>query len=203
MTRTMALVLAAGCNGPADDDPTDGGSGSGTPSTYGFDCPVTGSALPDPKAAIADPHSCEDDSPFPEQPAATTFFAGDFAIDCGSVTGHEYWVLYANPPWVDLGGHDCTVVWTVTGAVGEPVAQGDLSLTIHAEVDLEATSCSDIDGFDPNVAYEESFDQVYDVLLGGDTSSFYFTLESTSHLADGAANANHLTYLSTRKCAYF
>lgn len=188
----LAVALAA-CKGK-DGGPTDD-------TTYPFECEVVDPYdLPDPWATVeGHEHDCEDQPLYdPDVPTATSYFVGEFHFDeCGTVYGKETWVLYPNQRWLDTGGKQCQVVWSVTGTKEERVTIGNYSLNLGMTVDEAASDCTDIPYFD----YEDVFAVVYDVAVQGDASTVYFT--SGTVLGEGTANNNHVTYVSGMNCKLF
>ena len=131
---------------------------------------------------------------------ATGFFVGDFALrDDETVAGQEKWILFANARWEELGGGDCVVVWNMTGTHQDPTgacAACSYSLELAATLDTQATDC-------PADLYVgvESFAVVYNVLVSGDSATFYY--ESGNTVGTGTAQSAKASYISEGSCLYF
>lgn len=204
-TLWLGLSLVVACNkdkGAGDDDDDDT-----TTLPYTFDCPVSERYdLADPFDAIEGiEHDCETRPEYIDSvPTATSFFVGEFHYDdCGNLHGQEHWILYANPRWVELGGHDCEVVYDVDGAA-TPAGGDDVTLELSAVLNAPGTTCDDIvngageyfmDFVDP------TFTVSYDVAVVGSEATFFFT--GGSELGRGEANANHSNYVTDVQCKLF
>jgi hypothetical protein len=202
---TLAVLVACNRNdkdavGDDDDDDDDDTS-------YTFDCAVSEPYdLPDPFAPIeGNEHACEDAQYYnPALAVASAYFVGEFHYDdCGNVRGQETWLLYANPRWVELGGHDCQVVWRLDGTA-TPGAGDDLILDIAAVVDSAATTCGDIvNGAGENFMdfVDASYNESYQLSRVGGDATFFFT--GGAEFGRGKANANHSNYASSLQCPTF
>lgn len=193
----LALGIAA-CDGAGNGEgDTDDDTDTTGPDGPGLD------GLPDLFATLAGrTHACEDQPLYnPDVPTATTYWIGEFTFDSeGVVFGTETWVQYANPRWIEVGGHDCQIVWSVGGYKDERVNRGHYSLHLQGTVDLSKTDCpTDAAG---TTIYEgtETFTVVYDVTtLEDGTAEFHFAATGTA-LATGYHNANAVNYITGMKC---
>jgi hypothetical protein len=204
MRRVLGCLLAlVACDGGGDKD--DGPTGDSTP--YTFDCDVSEPRdLADPfLELVGREHACEDAPQYvPSVPWATSYFVGEFHYDdCGNLRGTETWVLYANPTWEDLGGHDCRVVWNVDG-LATSNGGDDLTLQVAAVVDSAETTCGDIvNGAGENFMdfVDASYNESYQLSRIGRDATFFFT--GGQEFGRGEANDNHSTYVSDMQCNAF
>jgi hypothetical protein len=212
MSRIPFVAVATlACN--AGKDAGSDADGDGVPTDYTFECDVSeADDLPDPTDGITgQEHTCEDQPAYVEVSGATAFYVGEFHFDdCGNVKGTETWLLYANPTWVENGGQDCVVVWDLDGTKVDRVNKGDYSFDFAATIDLEATTCDEVDGGysdgEDLYAGSENFTMQYDVQVDGDRAQVFWANGGSLDqqlLGEGAANGNHVTYLTDFTCPFF
>lgn len=194
MMRALTLLALVGCGGASDTDPIDGEA-----------CPVSGAALPDLFGELAGiDHACEDAPEYrPDVSTATSYWIGEFEIDdCDNVTGTETWVLFANPEWIENGGYDCQIVWSVSGTRHEPTQKGDYGLTLTATVDELRSDCPEDASSTPIYVGDTEMALAYDVAVSGDTSVVTFA-GSGNLVGEGHANGGRVSYLSDLFCLLF
>ncbi len=163
---------------------------------------LQGCHFPDPTENLEPDSDCESvlDA---DVPGATSYFVGDFDISGDTVTGMEYWILFANTPWQELDGEDCQVQWQVEGSKGEAIACSacQYSLNLNMEVDRTTSTCPE--GLTPSETdVDASFSVSYDVFISeNNETTFYF--DSGNLLGAGYTRQGRLTYISQGTCKWF
>lgn len=205
MRRVLVVATLAACTGDGK-----GGDHTGVDdplTSYTFDCAVSEPyTLADPFDGLAgNEYACEDQPYYnPNVPYSTTYFVGEFHYDdCGNLRGKETVLFHANQTWVDLGGHDCRIVYSIDG-LATPSGGGGATLDIAGVVDAAETTCGDIQnsyGEEFLDGFEASFNVQYEVSTIGGEATFFFP--SGDELGRGEANANHSNYLSAFQCMAF
>ena len=134
---------------------------------------------------------------------ATSYYAGNFYEDQGSVFGNEFWLLYPNDAFADIGFTECMVVWDVAGTITDSGQSGaSYAMSIQASVDEEQTTCpvnwEDI----PIYVGFESLTENYNIIetpQGGVSLSF----DSGTQFASGRQLDNGIQWLSVKDCKIF
>ncbi len=139
----------------------------------------------------------------PGDRGATTYWIGTYLWEGdGAAAGSERWLWYATSEWEDVGGADCEVVFATSatrGTVGA-CADCDFSLTVDAEVDIDATTCPR----EAWTAYEEqSWSTAYDVRLEDDGTTTWFYNSSGTEFASGYHDASGQNFLTESSCLWF
>ncbi len=189
---TGGSTTGGSTSGSTTSGSTTSGSTTGG-STTGGTTPT--SALPDVWDET-DPEFCQDT----DLVGATSHFIGELTTaDGATYTGTETWALFANDAWVDVGGADCIVVWSINAAVGAPGACStcEFGLEIDATLDAFQTDC-------PEGLYvgDERWSTSYDVDIDGLTATITYG-SSGSDLASGYADATGLVYITPAACMWF
>lgn len=162
--------------------------------------------LPDPRDEVGGPESkcdgyTDPNDVFTPVAGATTYFIGEYTFDGDDVRGEEVWILYANDEWVENGGYDCEIHWSVAGTKGDLHSCGSCAygIEIHADPVESLSTC--VQGL---YDYEGvPFDVTYDVReLGGDQIEVLFG-GSGSLLATGYADESGLVWTTESDCAFF
>lgn len=146
-----------------------------------------------------------DSSPYWDSTAhmATTHYAGSYFEDKGSLFGNEFWLLYPNTTFEDIGFTECTVVWDVAGTITDSSQPGAAyAIALSATIDEEQTTCpvnwEDIPIY---VGFEE-FTENYNVVetpQNGVSLSF----DSGTQFATGRKVSNGIQWFSDKDCKVF
>ena len=160
-------------------------------------------AFPEPYDGLGPEAACETlfDKP---HPGATSFWLGDFDFGGGdqtNIVGREAWVLFPNSSWTALGAMDCEIVWDVSGTKSKKGAVSDYAMTLHLEIDLQASNCLEdlvtVTKLDAGVQ-----DTVYVVSVSKDGSA-EVSFTSGTTLGVGYTDDKRLTYVSESTCVWF
>jgi hypothetical protein len=137
---------------------------------------------------------------YEEVAGATTYYAGEYAVDSTGFSGREYWMVFPNPTWEALSGAtDCAVVWQMVGEVVDPGACSACAFGIafEASLDPSQTDC-------PEELYtgSENFSVTYAVSAADGPMTVYFA-GSGNAFANGTATADGFEYLTEGTCSWF
>lgn len=165
-------------------------------------------ALPDLKANLAHGQCANG----PGNAGADSYFVGKFNFAGDKITGDEAWILFANPKWVQAGGNDCELHWTITGTRTKDIGacQGcSEGMTFHAEP-IMSSNCPAalVQGHKAPTGETVGgegvpFDQKYAIQKGQNGTVKVYFAKSGKLLGEGYQDATGLTYVSAHSCRWF
>ena len=159
---------------------------------------TTASGLPDLQRGL-DETGCEDLSGNVTA-GATVWFWGEYITADGGWTGEERMIYFANDAWVDAGGYDCELVWSMTATDTSPgtCTTCDIGLQVEASLDASQTSCPE--GLQTDT---ETWSESYGIARAEDSTATWYFADSGTEFGAGYYNDTAINYLSEKSCSWF